>query len=251
MRATMVALAVLALLFVAFVHPIGAADAAAPPAGPTTRLFNGSSLDGWRFRNVKAKPVWSVVATVTLDAKNPARLIGEGTPARAEDAIYLCGDDGRGSDLISTFAHGDCQLHVEFVVPKGSNSGIYLMGQYEVQVFDSFGKPDKDLKYGDCGGIYDTRPASTNATRPPGEWQVFEITFRAPRFDSAGKKIANARFDRVTLNGAVIQENVEVAKPTTSALGGKETATGPVLIQGDHGPVAYRNLRLEPLAPKP
>src|SRR5918911_3019200 len=98
-------------------------------------------------------------------------------------------------------------LTLEFNVSKGSNSGVYFQGQYEVQILDSFGKKDKELKYGDCGGIYDTAAPRTNASKAPGEWQTFDVVFRAPRFDAAGKKTANAKFVRVAHNGTVIHEN--------------------------------------------
>jgi hypothetical protein len=132
------------------------------------------------------------------------------------------------------------------MVPKGSNSGIYFMGEYEVQVFDSYGKKDKDLKYGDMGGIYDHAAPRVNASKAPGEWQKFVIEFQAPKFEN-GKKVANARFLKVTLNDQVIHENVELKRPTTSSLTGKERPTGPLMLQGDHGPVAYRHLVIKPL----
>jgi hypothetical protein len=166
---------------------------------------------------------------------------GEGT------GVLVNGGDGHGVDLVLDMTHGDCRLYVEFNVAKGSNSGVYLQGLYEVQILDSFGKKDAELKYGDCGGIYDHAPPRTNASRAPGEWQTFDITFRAPRFDDKGRKIANARFLKVVHNGKVIHENVEVKGPTTASLGGPERPQGTLLLQGDHGPVAFRNLRLRPL----
>src|SRR5438105_2164710 len=114
--------------------------------------------------------------------------------------LLLSGDDGRGVDLLSEVEHGDCEVHVEFTITKGSNSGVYFQGQYEVQIFDSFGKKDADLKYGDCGGIYNTAPPKTNVCKAPGEWQTFDVVFQAPRFDDAGKKTANARFVKVVHN---------------------------------------------------
>jgi hypothetical protein len=104
------------------------------------------------------------------------------------------------------------------------------------------------LKYGDCGDIYNTAAPRTNVCKAPGEWQTCDVVFRAPRFDASGKKTANARFVKVVFNGTVIHENVEVKGPTTASLGGAEKPEGPVMLQGDHGPVAFRNLRLKPLA---
>ena len=90
---------------------------------------------------------------------------------------------------MSEAKHGDCELHIELNVSKGSNSGVYFQGQYEVQIFDSFVKKDKDLKYGDCGGIYNTAAPRTNASKAPGEWQSFHVVFQAPRFDDKGNAI--------------------------------------------------------------
>jgi hypothetical protein len=165
----------------------------------------------------------------------------------AGTGVLFNGDDGRGVDLLSEREHGDCEVHVEFAVAKGSNSGVYFQGQYEVQILDSFGRKDADLKYGDCGGIYNTAAPKTNASKAHGEWQTFDITFQAPRFDEAGKKTANAKFIKVVHNGTVIHENVEVKGPTTAALGGAEKTKGPLMLQGDHGPVAFRNIRIKAL----
>jgi hypothetical protein len=219
--------------------PVGAGEG----KGKERRLFNGTDLTGWKFRGGEAsakRSKWAVVASVLLDPKMPAHLAAmEGT------GVLLNGGDGRGVDLLSELQHGDCELHVEFNVARGSNSGIYFQGQYEVQILDSHGKKDADLKYGDCGGIYNTAPPRTNASKAPGEWQNFDVVFQAPRFDAAGKKTANARFVRVLHNGKLIHENVEVMGPTTAALGGAERPRGPLMLQGDHGPVAFRNIRIK------
>jgi hypothetical protein len=148
--------------------------------------------------------------------------------------------------------HGDVLAHIEFMVPKGSNSGVYFMGRYEIQVLDSFGV--EQPQHSDCGGIYqrwddnrdpkgyEGRPPRVNAARAPGEWQVFDVVFRAPRFDANGKKTANAMFVRVVHNGVVVHENEEVTGPTRAALFNDEKPKGPLMLQGDHGPVAYRNI---------
>ncbi len=132
------------------------------------------------------------------------------------------------------------------------------MSLYEVQIYDSYGirRPSAS----DCGGIYPRAeltpryhhidggtPPRVNAARPAGEWQSLDIRFLAPRFDAQGKKIRNARFVRVLLNGQRIHENVEVPTPTGHAWRDPEVAVGPLLLQGDHGPVAFRNLRVRPL----
>lgn len=153
--------------------------------------------------------------------------------------------------LVSTFDHGDIELELEFMVPKGSNSGIYLQGRYEIQIFDSWGILDN--KHSDAGGIYqrwddknkkgyEGRPARVNVSKAPGLWQHFKIIFEAPRFNAVGEKIKNAKFVEVFHNGVLIHENVEVTGPTRSALFEDERAMGPIMIQGDHGPVAIRNI---------
>lgn len=208
-------------------------------------LFNGKDLAGWKNRGgkeVDKAKRWQVVGAVRLDPERTDRFLYE-----PGEGILVNAADGHGVDLLLDMTHGDCDLHVEFMVPRGSNSGIYLHGQYEVQILDSYGKDDKELKYGDCGGIYNTAPPRTNASLPPGQWQTFDIAFQAPRFDDKGKKVADARFLKVIHNGKVIHENVEVKGPTTAALGGPERPQGVLMLQGDHGPVAFRNLRLRPL----
>lgn len=163
--------------------------------------------------------------------------------------------DTRGH-LLTAWEHGDIELDLEFLLSPGSNSGVYLMGRYEVQLFDSWGV--KSPTPADCGGIYSRWDATrgkgnesydgvaprANASRAPGLWQSLHIEFQAPRFDATGKKTKNARFVKVLLNGHLIHENVEVTGATRSALfeQGPEAPLGPLMIQGDHGPVAIRGL---------
>ncbi len=207
-------------------------------------LFTGSDLSGWK----QPHGTWAVVSGVALAADNPKALTA--TPGTG---AFLNSPAGKTSDLFTEAEHGDCELHVEFCVPQGSNSGVYLMGRYEVQIFDSFGKTE--LKYSDCGGLYqrDGKPGevfggkapAVNASKAPGEWQSFDIAFRAPRFDAEGRKTENARFVKVVHNGQTIHENVEVDGPTRAAAFKDEKSLGPLKLQGDHGPVAFRNLRLK------
>lgn len=159
--------------------------------------------------------------------------------------------------LLTEWEHGDLELDLDFLLTPGSNSGVYLQGRYEVQLFDSWGA--RELKAGDCGGIYqrwdpkrgtgkegyEGRAPSANACRAPGLWQHLRIEFKAPRFDAAGKKTKNARFAKVVLNGYVIHENVEVTGPTRSPAFDDEKPLGPLMIQGDHGAVALRNLAVK------
>jgi hypothetical protein len=150
---------------------------------------------------------------------------------------------GASWDFYSKAVYGDQKIEVEVMVPKGSNSGIYVMGEYEVQVLDSFGK-DANPGPGDMGAIYGAQPPRSPKYLAPGQWNRYEIHFRAPRFDASGNKTANARFVKVVLNGQVIHEDVEMLGPTPGGVDGKEKPAGPIMFQGDHGPVAYRNLRI-------
>ncbi len=163
-------------------------------------------------------------------------------------------DESKKSNLITAFEHGDIELELEVMLPKGSNSGIYLQGRYEVQLFDSWGV--KNPAFSDLGGIYRNwetetdkiymgKAPLTNAAKAPGLWQKIKIDFRAPRFDAAGSKIANAKFVSVSINGVKIHDNVEVPLPTGGPIENNEKAIGPLMIQGDHGPVAFRNIRYQ------
>jgi hypothetical protein len=164
---------------------------------------------------------------------------------------------GRASNLVTDKKHGDIELYLEFMLAKGSNSGVYLQGLYEVQVFDSWGS-DFPMKTSDGGGIYhrwiDNQAVGgsapkVNASRRPGEWQSFQIWFRAPRFDAGGKKTENSKFIRVLHNGQLVQENVEVDGGTRAHMAIEEASMNPLMLQGDHGPVAYRHIHWRPLRP--
>jgi hypothetical protein len=159
--------------------------------------------------------------------------------------------------LLTKENFSDVRVQVEFMVPKDSNSGIYLMGRYEIQIFDSFGVSEPG--FSDMGGIYerwgDNRVPpgyegigpKVNAAKAPGKWQTLDITFRAPRSDRDGTKTENAKFVKVLVNERVVQEDKEVTGSTRSAMFGHEQAEGPVMIQGDHGPVAIRTYWVTPL----
>lgn len=205
----------------------------------------GKDLSAWRGDTGQ----WMIVGGAKPAAADPAKLA-----AQTGTGVLVNGPTGRTRNLLSKREHGDVRAHVEFMVPKGSNSGVYFQGRYEIQILDSWGV--KKPKYGDCGGIYERwaagrgfegHPPRVNASKAPGEWQTFDVEFRAPRFDAQGKKIANAKFVKVVHNGVVVHENVEVTGPTRAATFNDEKPTGPVMLQGDHGPVAYRNIRLSPL----
>ena len=234
-------LAVLLLLFFGF--PL---HGAAQERLPLTEL----SLESMReFRS--PSPNWQLAAAVESDRHQRGSLVAKpGTGVLAN----LAGEE-TGDNLFTDWEHDDIELELDFMMPKGSNSGIYLQGRYEVQLLDSWGVHAP--KFSDCGGIYqrwdDSRREGQrgyegqsprlNASRAPGLWQHYRIVFHAPRFDEAGNKIANARFARVEHNGVVIHENVEVTGPTRAAAFDDERPSGPLMIQGDHGPVAFRNIR--------
>lgn len=209
------------------------------PAGRALDAFAGPPRD------------WALCGGAALDENNPRRLRslpGDGT---------LAPRSGRSaSNLVTRESFTDLEAHVEFLIARGSNSGVKMMGLYEVQIADSFGR--KELTGSDCGGIYprgEEQPRyhvidrgfapRVNAAKPAGEWQSLDITFQAPRFGPDGRKTAPARFLRVVLNGQTIHENVDIPYPTGAAWRQKkEGPTGPLLLQGDHGPVAFRNIRI-------
>ncbi len=203
--------------------------------------FNGKDLEGWILKGEAKRSKW-VVGQAVMDEKNPRQLQVD----QAKTGELVNAQKG-GVDIYTEAKFGDCLIDLEVMVPQGSNSGIYLMGEYEVQVYDSFGKTK--LGFIDMGSIYSVSPPRVNAAKKPGQWQRFVIEFQAPRFQE-GKKVANARFLKVTLNDQVIHENAEMKGPTPGGLSGKEAPTGPLMFQGDHGPVAYRNIKIVPLRRK-
>jgi hypothetical protein len=203
-----------------------------------TKPFNGKDLEGWVAKG-KDFGAW-MVGTAKLDANDATKFVV------AKTGDWLINSLGHSFDLYSKSTYGDQILMVEVMVPKGSNSGIYLQGEYEVQVLDSFGK-DANPGPGDMGGIYGGAAPKGPKYKKPGEWQTFEIHFQAPKFDADGKKAANAKFVKVVLNGDVIHENVEAKAPTGGGVDNKEKAMGPIMFQGNHGAVAFRNLSIEPL----
>ena len=215
-------------------------------------VLTGGDFSQWRDSTGQ----WQIVGDVFMKHDND-RLLG----SKAGTGVILNGATGRTSNLFSKNEFGDVKVHIEFMVPKGSNSGVYFNGRYEIQVLDSWGV--KTLKHGDCGGIYqrwdnnrtpqgyEGFPPRVNASREPGQWQTFDVIFRAPRFNRRGQKVSNARFEKVVHNGTVVHADVEVSGPTRASAYNDEKPTGPLMLQGDHGPVAYRNIRIEPAGPNP
>ena len=190
-----------------------------PPANAVI-LFNGKNLRGWHQR----------------DGKPAAFKVKDGAMTAA------------GGDIVTDRAFTDAIIHVEFREPKEpaperGNSGVYVQGRYEIQVLDTYGVkiPGK----GSCGAIYDQFAPLVNASKPPLEWQSFDIVYRAPRVDASGKAIQG----RMTVfqNDVLIHNNVEVLGPTGSALDDKVTEPGPLLLQFHGSAVEYRNVWLVPL----
>ena len=198
---------------------------AAPPSDAIV-LFNGENLAGWTKRDGSAAG-WKV-----------------------EDGVMLA-VRGQGP-VISEELFQDVQLHLEFATPspptgKGQgrgNSGVYLQGRYEVQVLDSY--ENATYPNGQCGAIYGHHPPLVNACRAPGEWQTYDILFRAARFDGEGRKTADARIT-VFHNGVLIQDHAPAPSPTAASMNGEGAGPGPLYLQ-DHGnPVRYRNIWMRPI----
>jgi len=199
----------------------------------------------------KAHPQWRAAQGVTPREKS--LIIQHGHAPK----IFTNASNPKKSGYLETHEKfGDCTVEAEFMIPKGSNSGIYLQGRYEVQILDSFGK--EKAGDGDMGGIYhrwddqrtpkgfEGHPPKTNAAKASGKWQKFIIKFRAPRFDSQGKLTEKPVFLSVVLNGKEIHRKVTVHGPTRSARKKGFAAKDAIFIQGDHGPIAFRSFKVTP-----
>jgi len=211
------------------------------PAADTkvTEPFNGKDLTGWKAKDEK-KNAW-VIGVAGYNPDTNPKVLSVGTPGEKNDLVNDLTSIKPSSDLYTVEKFGDILVELEFMIPKGSNSGVYLMGEYEVQILDSYGK--EKVGPGDLGGIYNTAAPKMNASKKPGEWQKFVIDFQAPKFEG-DKKTVNGKFIKVTLNDRVIHENVELKNQTPGGLTGKEVPAGPLMFQGDHGPVAFRNIKI-------
>ena len=214
------------------VEPAEGSIAARPPKDAVV-LFDGSNLDAWRSP-AGGPAAWKVADGVmeTVPGAGPIETKGK---------------------------FGDIQLHVEWAAPDPpngvgqdrGNSGIFLMGQFEIQVLDSY--QADTYADGQAGAIYGQFPPLANASRPPGQWQAYDIAFRRPRFDDAGKLLEPAR---VTLfhNGILVQNNEEPFGPTSWLKWLPYTDIGdraPISLQDHDHPVRYRNLWLRELPERP
>ena len=196
-------------------------------------------------------PAWKLAGDVKADLNKKGVLF---TTAGSGILVNLPDQTNKGKDLFSNMQHGDLDIEMDYMMAPGSNSGIYMQGRYEIQLLDSWGMVRATAS--DNGGIYerwnDSKPEGQqgyeghaprqNAGKAPGLWQHMKIIFQAPRFND-GKKAENAKIVRVELNGVVIQEDVELSGPTRGAAGTGEVPAGPLRFQGDHGAVAFRNIR--------
>jgi len=183
---------------------------ATPPRrkpGTPVDLFNGKDVSGWLCQDPRRPMGWFV-----------------------KDGILM--NEGRGANNIYTQQKfNDFKLEVEFNVDPQSNSGVYLRGRYEIQILDGYGRP---LDIHSQGALYGFIVPAVNADKPAGQWQTFEITLIANRVT-------------VILNGTKIIDNGEIPGITGGALDANEKGPGPILLQGDHGRVQFRKVRLTPL----
>ena len=197
-------------------------------------------------------------AVVLFDGKDLAkwRSTRDGSPARWKvENGYVQVVAGAG-DIRTDQGFGDCQLHVEWATPAPGvgegqhrgNSGVFLMGQYEIQVLDSHG--NKTYPDGQAAALFGQYPPLVNASRPPGQWQTYDILFRGPRFDAGGKLLRPARVT-VLHNGLLVQENSELSGPTAYKARPPYKAHPdklPLGLQDHEYPVRYRNIWIRELA---
>ena len=202
-------------------------------------------------------------AIVLLDEKDNhtfSNMAGEKINWPIKDGVIISTPKGNKNHLVSKLHFRDADIHVEFMLPeKGpGNSGVYIHGNYEVQILNSFGK--KKITQEDAGSLYGFSKPLENACRKPGEWQVFDIRYRAPRRNETGTIIENGTVT-VWFNGKKVQDGTTFGEPksafhpfrfgTTPYLEKirdrqKKTMTGPVFLQ-DHGnPVKFRNVWVRP-----
>ena len=168
-------------------------------------------MTGWKYRRDEGKRSWSTQNGMLVN---------------------VLGKDEHGTDLVSERQFRDFVVRYEFQVPPGANSGFYLRGRHEIQIFDDFksGKPE----LGGNGAIYNVKAPSVFASRRAGQWQQAEVQI-------VGQKIS------VILNGVKIHDQVDCPSGTGSQLDDNIDQPGPILLQGDHGSVGFRNIRIKTL----
>ncbi len=174
-------------------------------------LFDGSDLTGWKLRRSGGHPSWSVKDGMLINTVKA----GE-----------------HGTDLVTEQRFWNFTVRYEYKIPKGSNSGFYLRGRHEIQVLDDYerGKPAP----GGNGAIYNHTAPSKFVSKPAGEWNTVEATI-------IGSRIT------VVLNGEKIHDNVVCDRATGSEIDDKVNEPGPIFLQGDHGSITFRNIRIKEL----
>jgi hypothetical protein len=179
-----------------------------PVWGEPVSLFDGKTLDGWKLRDPSKTSGWAVV-----------------------DGDLAVVEPKGNADLVSEKTFGDMKLHIEFNVDEHSNSGVYIRGRYEVQILDN---PDREMALDShgCGAVYSRLAPTTVATKPAGEWQSLDV-------EMVGRRIS------VTLNGTRIVQGL-VEGITGGAVNPFEDEPGPLMLQGDHGKVRFRNIPVTP-----
>ncbi len=199
---------------------------------------------------------WAIAGNIQADYSGTDFKFSSGTGVLTNQLNAKTKPDAK--NIFTNFEHGDLYLEMDYNVPKGSNSGVYFQSRYEIQIFDSWGVANPravdngsiyerwDEKRPETMKGYEGHPPLKNASFAPGLWQHLEVLFQAPRFDASGKKTADARFLFVKLNGIVIHENIILSGPTRAAAFENEVAKAPLMLQGDHGVVAFRNIRYAP-----
>lgn len=176
-------------------------------------LFNGKDLAGWKLRNPNGHNSWSVLPGGIL--KNTV-----------EKGVH-------GTDLVTERKFWNFTVRYEYMTPENSNSGFYLRGRHEIQILGDY-SPDGKPSLGGNGAIYNFKAPDKFVTKPAGEWQTVEATM-------IGNRIT------VIMNGVKIHDNVVCDRATGSEIDGKVNEPGPIFLQGDHGTVSFRNLRIKEL----
>jgi hypothetical protein len=198
------------------------------PPSDAIVLFDGTSISGWR--NQQGEPArWKIEKNELVESKG---------------------------DIFTKQEFGDIQLHLEFMAPKPKgdgqnrgNSGVFLMGKYEVQILDCY----NNLTYADgtVGAMYGQHPPLANVAKPPGEWQVYDIVFHPPAFDESGT-LKSPAIVTVFLNGVLVQDHQSYMGPTgwkIVAHYSPQPATGPISLQDHNNVTRFRNIWVRPLEP--
>ena len=212
---------------------VGPAGAPVPPPSDAIVLFDGKSLANWRSQDSTHGPArWKV--------ENGYMEVVPGT-----------------GGIETAQGFGSQQLHVEWMAPyppRGEgqdrgNSGVFLMGRYEVQVLDTYA-PNVTYADGQAGAVYGQYPPQVNPARPPGQWQFYDIVFHAPKFDTNGQLVSPARMT-VFFNNVLVQDDVVLTGPTAHQVRPPYSAHPdklPLGLQDHSHPVRFRNIWVRPIA---